>query len=111
MSKTAKITDWIFELFHLHLHFQWIIYTIRGFVISGLFPSTASIFADIRHWLLKGRTEMLTKFLDDLTATIKGYLQKYETSGIAISLPGFVNVETGYTEDADNFFFRQVKIG
>ncbi|MEI3612497.1 YesL family protein [Pseudogracilibacillus sp. SO30301A] len=59
MSKTAKITDLIFELFHLH--FQWIIYTLKGFVIAGLFPSIAAIFAVIRHWLLKGRTEMLTK--------------------------------------------------
>lgn len=59
MSKTAKITDWIFELFHLH--FQWIIYTLRGFIIAGLFPSIAAIFAVIRHWLLKGKTEMLSK--------------------------------------------------
>ncbi|MEI3612503.1 ROK family protein [Pseudogracilibacillus sp. SO30301A] len=46
------------------------------------------------------RKATIKEFLDDLTATIKGYLQKYEISGIAISLPGFVNVETGYTEDA-----------
>ncbi|GEM_PF-1896647 len=59
MSKVAKVTDLIFELFQLH--FQGIIYTLKGFIIVGLFPSIAAIFAVVRHWLLKGRKEMLNK--------------------------------------------------
>ncbi len=46
------------------------------------------------------RRATIKEFLDDLIATIKGYLENYDISGIAISLPGFVNINTGYAEDA-----------
>lgn len=51
MSKTVKLTDWIFEI--LNLQFLWIIYLFKGFIIMGIFPSTAAVFAVIRHWLMK----------------------------------------------------------
>jgi len=59
MAKTIKITDWIFEIFNLHI--QWIKYTFKGLIILGLFPSTAAVFAVIRYWLLKRETESLAK--------------------------------------------------
>lgn len=44
------ITYWLWEI--LKLHFNWIIYTIKGAVVLGAFPSTAAVYAVARHWLI-----------------------------------------------------------
>jgi beta-glucoside kinase len=40
----------------------------------------------------------LEDFLKDMVDTIRMYSRKHEISGVAISLPGFVNPQTGFTE-------------
>lgn len=42
----------------------------------------------------------LDEFVDNMMKVIKKYEDKYELSGIAISLPGFINFNTGYSEKA-----------
>lgn len=59
MSKTAKITDLLYEI--LRLQFYWIIYIFRGGIVAGIFPSTAAVFAIIRSQLLKKEDESLSK--------------------------------------------------
>src|SRR5690625_3703234 len=46
------------------------------------------------------RRSSLTEFLNDMISVIRTYQEKCNISGVAISMPGFVNIETGYTEDA-----------
>ncbi|WP_040978144.1 ROK family protein [Oceanobacillus jeddahense] len=46
------------------------------------------------------RRSNLNQFLTDIILTIKAYQTNDHISGIAISMPGFVNIKTGYTEDA-----------
>lgn len=43
-------TYWLWEI--LKLHFNWIIYTIKGAVVLGVFPSTAAVYAVARHWMI-----------------------------------------------------------
>lgn len=48
MKKIIQFTDWLWE--GMLLHFTWVIYTMRGAVVLGIFPSTAALFAVIRSW-------------------------------------------------------------
>ncbi|MCT1901309.1 YesL family protein [Oceanobacillus sojae] len=57
MSKTVKLTDWIFEIFSLQI--LWITHIFKGFIVLGIFPSIAAVFAVVRHWLLKREVESL----------------------------------------------------
>ncbi|WP_052400600.1 YesL family protein [Oceanobacillus jeddahense] len=57
MSKMVKLTNWIFEI--LSLHMFWLIYIFKGFIILGIFPSTAAVFAVIRNWLLNGESKSI----------------------------------------------------
>ncbi|MFS0655295.1 ROK family protein [Bacillus sp. 179-C3.3 HS] len=42
----------------------------------------------------------LAPFLEAMEGVVKQYQQMYEVSGVAVSLPGFVDSQTGYTEFA-----------
>ncbi|WP_226037746.1 ROK family protein [Aquibacillus saliphilus] len=42
----------------------------------------------------------LNRFVEDMIQIIDVYIKQYEISGIGISMPGFINVETGYSETA-----------
>ncbi|WP_051348544.1 ROK family protein [Peribacillus kribbensis] len=42
----------------------------------------------------------LDQFLDQMTHAITEYKKEHAIQGIAISLPGFINIETGYSERA-----------
>jgi len=44
-------TTWIIRLIYLNV--LWILFTIIGFVIFGLFPATTGLFTVIRKWLMK----------------------------------------------------------
>ena len=66
----------------------------------------------IKHGIINDRVELITKsayntererldpFLTNLYATIDRYIEKYEVSGIGISMPGYVDIDTGYVERA-----------
>ncbi|WP_179107316.1 ROK family protein [Sediminibacillus massiliensis] len=42
----------------------------------------------------------LESFVTDMLLVIKSYQKEHEITGIAISMPGFIDVETGYSETA-----------
>lgn len=66
----------------------------------------------IKHGLVNTNGEIITKstyetetenldiFLDDLFTTICTYQSSYEIRGIAISMPGYIDVQTGHSERA-----------
>ncbi|MCM3763385.1 ROK family protein [Neobacillus niacini] len=45
-------------------------------------------------------TDNLEQFLTKMTETIMSYLKNHQVSGIAVSLPGFINHYTGFSEQA-----------
>lgn len=51
-------TYWLWEI--LKLHFNWIIYTIKGAVVLGVFPSTAAVYAVARHWMINDDKDEIT---------------------------------------------------
>lgn len=46
------------------------------------------------------RKSNLDQFLTDIMLTVQAYQNRFDIAGVAISMPGFVNIKTGYTEDA-----------
>ncbi|SHM58269.1 YesL family protein [Gracilibacillus kekensis] len=52
MSKTYVFADWILEM--LKLHAFWMLYTLKGGIILGIFPSTAAAYGVIRTWKMEG---------------------------------------------------------
>ncbi|MDX8047140.1 DUF624 domain-containing protein [Gracilibacillus sp. S3-1-1] len=55
MNRTYVFADWILEMLILHMY--WMLYTLKGGVIFGIFPSTAATYAVIRNWMLHGRVK------------------------------------------------------
>ncbi|MCM3478488.1 YesL family protein [Caldibacillus thermoamylovorans] len=64
MLKSAKIVNFIYMVFCLHI--QWLLHVVKGFIIVGIFPSTAAVYAVIRDLLLK-------KEIDSLSYTFSNY--------------------------------------
>lgn len=64
MLKSAKIVNFIYMVFCLHI--QWLLHVVKGFIIAGIFPSTAAVYAVIRDLLLK-------KEIDSLSYTFSNY--------------------------------------
>lgn len=46
-SPLMKVMKWIERMFHVQ--FLWILYSLRGLVVAGLFPATAAMFATMRR--------------------------------------------------------------
>lgn len=58
MFKSAKIVNFIYMVFCLHI--QWLLHVVKGFIIAGIFPSTAAVYAVIRDLLLKKEIDSLS---------------------------------------------------
>lgn len=55
------VTYWLWEIIKLHIN--WVLYTLRGAVVLGIFPSTAAVYAIARHWLINdNKAEIATLF-------------------------------------------------
>jgi len=50
MIKLYSITEWIYRL--AFVNFLWIVFTLLGLVVFGIFPATMSMFSVIRKWVL-----------------------------------------------------------
>lgn len=68
------IGEWGFILFYLNI--LWIVFTILGVGIFGLFPSTVSLFAVLRKMLIDGRDQPIFQLF------WKNYKQEFVKSNI-----------------------------
>lgn len=90
MGRTLFFTDWLLEI--LKLHFFWILYLLRGWVIAGIFPSTAAMYAVVRHWLMKKEAGTLSHLYKQYyqenfkAANILGWMFFVVTCIIAINI-------------------------
>lgn len=55
MNKLMQVFEWIYRL--LFLNILWLIFTIGGVIVFGLFPSTVSMFHITKEWLA-GNTDL-----------------------------------------------------
>lgn len=90
MSKTVKFTDWLYEI--LTLHFRWVVYLFKGFIVLGFFPATSAVFAVVRDRILNKDIASLPQAFKQYyhenfrTANILGWLFTFITSIIIINL-------------------------
>lgn len=59
MSRTFVFAEWLYEI--VKLHFFWVVYIFKGFVVAGVFPSVAAVYATIRHWQLKRESRSVSE--------------------------------------------------
>lgn len=55
MSNIYNILDWITRLAYINL--LWIIFTLAGGVVLGIYPATIALFASVRDWL-RGKSDL-----------------------------------------------------
>lgn len=77
---------------------KYIAFDIGGTKVKHAVLSEDGTFIEKRNY--STRKSNLDQFLTDILLTIQAYQASYDIAGVAISMPGFVNIKTGYTEDA-----------
>ncbi|MFJ7976710.1 YesL family protein [Peribacillus sp. NPDC096379] len=53
MNNVYVVCDWIIRLLYLNL--LWIVFTIAGLVIAGIFPATVALFSVLKEWIHEGK--------------------------------------------------------
>lgn len=59
MHVNLSIGQWLYNFFMLQLLF--IVYTLKGIVVLGIFPSIASLFHVFYKWIIKDETDLSTR--------------------------------------------------
>ncbi|MFC4323903.1 YesL family protein [Litchfieldia salsa] len=84
-----------------YLNLLWMIFTIAGLVVFGLFPATAAMFSVTRKWVMK----------DTDIPIFKTFWQSYKSEFIKSNLLGLVLVLIGGILFFDLRFFQSANIG
>ena len=72
-EKFYAITEYVMQLAYINL--LWILFTLLGFGIFGLFPSTAALFAVTNEWVTEQKNRKCSaRFGDTIVSTL---LDKY----------------------------------
>ena len=87
-----KISEWIMRLAYINL--LWIMFTIMGLGLFGLFPATISMFTVIRKWLMG---------FDDIPI-FKTFWTSYKKEFLKSNLLGLLIMVTGYVLYIDLYF-------
>lgn len=92
-SGLYQLSEWITRLAYLNI--LWILFTLFGLIIFGIFPATASVFAVIRHWI-KGEEGM---------PIFKTFWSEYKANFISTQIIGYILVIIGAILYFDYHFF------
>jgi len=84
MGGILKIPEWIVKL--AYVNFLWILFSVIGIGIFGIFPATIAMFAVVRQWLM-GRTEI--PIFKSFAVVFKKDFIKGNFLGFILSLVGF----------------------
>lgn len=88
------IAEWIMRLLYLNL--LWILSTLLGLIVFGLFPATASLFTIARHWI-NGNDEI---------NVWKTFWESYRKYFIKANIIGLVFLIIGWILRIDLIFFQ-----
>ncbi|KMY49918.1 YesL family protein [Peribacillus loiseleuriae] len=53
MNNVYVVCDWIIRLLYLNL--LWVVFTILGLVVAGIFPATVAMFSILKEWIHEGK--------------------------------------------------------
>lgn len=80
-----NVAEWITRLFYLNI--LWIIFTLSGLVVFGIFPATVAVFTVIRHWVLgEGQVPLFKTFW----YAFKGSFVQIQLIGYTLALIGSI---------------------
>lgn len=89
-----NVANWIIRL--TYVNFLWVIFSILGLVIFGVFPSTIALFTVIRQWMKQGTDIPIWKTFKDA----------YKQNFIKINIVGLVYLLIGVVTYIDLRFFQ-----
>ncbi|SDZ31250.1 Uncharacterized membrane protein YesL [Evansella caseinilytica] len=95
MATVNRVLEWITKLAYLNI--LWLVFTLLGIVVLGLFPSTAATFAVVRKWIMK-ETDV---------PVFKTFWSAYKKEFFRSNLLGYVLVFVGAVLVIDLLFFNQ----
>ncbi|MCZ0704283.1 putative membrane protein YesL [Natronobacillus azotifigens] len=83
-TKFYRAMEWIWRFAYLNL--LWLAFSLVGFVIFGLFPATAALFAVVRKWLIG----------DPDVSVFKTFFETYKKDFIKANGLGYLLLPVGY---------------
>lgn len=92
--KLYDISSWITKMMYLNL--LWIVFSLLGLVVFGLFPATAAMFAVTRKWVLGEKEIPVTKT----------FWKAYKSGFLQINIIGLVITAIGAILYIDLRFFQ-----
>ncbi|WP_077620288.1 YesL family protein [Bacillus sinesaloumensis] len=94
--KVNEVCIWIFRLSCLNI--LWIVFTLLGLGIFGLFPATVAVFAVTRKWVMKEEPKLFITFWDT-----------YKKEFLKVNLLGYLLLFFGLFLYLDLHFFRSIE--
>jgi uncharacterized membrane protein YesL len=91
-----NISNWILRF--TYLNFLWILFSLLGLLVGGLFPSTVSMFTVVRKWILNKSSVPI----------YETFLKTYKTNFIRSNILGYSLSFIGLVLYADFLFLRNV---
>ncbi|MBP3038530.1 DUF624 domain-containing protein [Bacillaceae bacterium Marseille-Q3522] len=95
INKFMQICDWIYRL--LYLNALWVLFTLAGLLVLGLFPATVSMFYITKEWL-DGKKDL---------PIFKTYLTKYKEEFFRSQLLGVIITVVAFLFIFDLLFLFQ----
>ncbi|SDY28314.1 Uncharacterized membrane protein YesL [Evansella caseinilytica] len=83
-SKFYRTCEWVWKLAYLNL--LWLLFSLLGFVVIGIFPATAAMFAVLRKWFLK----------DTDVPVFSTFFTTFKNNFFKVNLLGFLFAAVGY---------------
>ncbi|MEH6994969.1 YesL family protein [Neobacillus drentensis] len=91
-----KAMDWIMKF--VYVQFLWTIFSVAGFLVLGLFPSTMAMFAVTRKWIMK----------DTDIPIFQTFWQIYKSEFFRTNIVGWINVGIGFVFYFYLRFFKEL---
>ncbi|WP_404445812.1 DUF624 domain-containing protein [Sutcliffiella horikoshii] len=94
-----RLGNWAFNLVLLNL--LWVLFSISGLLIAGLFPATAAMFAVLKQMIME----------DEDTAIIKSFWNHFKSEFIMSNLIGYLMIMVGFILYLDIRVLQQMDNG
>ncbi|MEH7009917.1 YesL family protein [Neobacillus niacini] len=91
-----KAMDWIMKF--VYVQFLWTIFSVAGFLVLGLFPSTMAMFAVTRKWIMK----------DTDIPIFQTFWHIYKSEFLRTNIVGWINVGLGFVFYFYLRFFKEL---
>lgn len=101
MVKLMQVCEWIYRL--LYLNALWVLFTIGGLIVFGLFPSTVSMFYVTKEWLA-GNTD-IPVFKTFFTKFKSEFLRSHLLGIVILVLGGFLYFDLQFFYQKEGLFF------